>query len=373
MLEDGTQFFQFIGEWKLPEVARTSTEILNILKKSKLDSRAVVDLSEITKIDTVGAALIARLQEQYKGKIELQGLNEHAKQLISIIPKGLGNDLKDNYPKSTTVYKKLENFHTFIGKKIVLSIDSFLDHMNILGLTINSIYELIIGKSRSKEFISDTVKHINYVGVEAAPVIILISFVTGAVIAQQGAFQLGNFGAEIFVVDSVSILQLREIGVLLTAIMIAGRSGSAIAAEIGAMKINEEIDAIKVMGMDVVRTIISPRICALVISLPLLTILADFSSIMAASIIVWKYSHISFFVFFSHLNSSSTLLNIVAGLLKSPIMACAIGVIALKEGLRAGFDANSIGNRVTTCVVRSISVVITIDSIFAIFYFAIGI
>ncbi|PWL04808.1 ABC transporter, partial [Candidatus Liberibacter asiaticus] len=123
-------------------------------------------------------------------------------------------------------------------------------------------------------------------GVSGVPVVILISFVTGAVIAQQGAFQLSQFGAEIFSIDLMSILQLREIGVLLTAVMIAGRSGSAIVAEIGSMKINEEIDAIRTMGLDFVRILISPRIWALIISLPLLTILANFSAIIGASIVI---------------------------------------------------------------------------------------
>ncbi|ADR52741.1 ABC transporter [Candidatus Liberibacter solanacearum CLso-ZC1] len=210
-------------------------------------------------------------------------------------------------------------------------------------------------------------------GVTGVPVIILISFVTGAVIAQQGAFQLSNFGAEIFAIDLMSILQLREIGVLLTAVMVAGRSGSAIVAEIGSMKINEEIDSLKTIGIDLVRVLISPRIWALIISLPLLTILANYSAIVGASIIVWKYYDIPFSVFFARFHSTATLGNVFTGLIKAPFMACAIGIVAMKEGFGVGTNSDSLGKRVTTCVVQSISMVIIIDSLFAIFYFAIGI
>ena len=143
-------------------------------------------------------------------------------------------------------------------------------------------------------------------GVRAVPIIALMSFLIGAIITQQSAFQLRYFGAEIFVVDLVGILQLREVGVLLTAIMIAGRSGSAITAEIGSMKMREEIDALKVMGLNPIGVLVFPRLVALVIVLPLLTVIADFSALFGAGLVAWSYSQITPDVFLAACRAPST-------------------------------------------------------------------
>ncbi|MBL0849092.1 MAG: ABC transporter permease [Candidatus Liberibacter ctenarytainae] len=368
--ENEKKIFRCIGRWKITDSSTIASDILTIINQSMQDDSAIIDLSGITEVDTLGAICIVRLQRNYKGTIELQGISPHIEQLMSIIPHDL-----DEYNKRSSFSPNvsLTKICMSVGKKVFLFIDNFCNQLYVFGLIISNIRELFLNRYRSKEFFLSLIKQIHYMGVSGAPVIILISFVTGAVIAQQGAFQLAHFGAEIFAIDLMSILQLREIGVLLTAVMVAGRSGSAIAAEISVMKINEELDAIKVMGIDLVRVLISPRIWALIISLPLLTILANFSAIIGASIVVWKYYDISFFVFFSRFHATATLANVFTGLIKAPFMACAIGIIAFKEGLKVGFNADSLGTKVTNCVVQSISMVIIIDSLFAMFYFAIGI
>ncbi|AHA27825.1 MlaE family ABC transporter permease [Candidatus Liberibacter americanus] len=372
--EDGTLLLKFIGTWKAIDSSKMAKDIITILEKSKKDDIAIVDLSGIKSIDTIGAVIIVRLREKYQGNIEFKGASASVNQMISIVSfAGLYNDTDNNYTELRKSPNTISRIYSYIGESISTLSYSFLDQMHILGLMTNNLCELIASKRKIKEFIPAFTTHLHHIGVKGAPVIILISLITGAVIAQQAAFQLANFGAEIFSIDLISVLQLREIGVLLTAVMIAGRSGSAIAAEIGAMKINSELDAIKVMGIDIVSVIMSPRIFALIISLPLLTILANISSIIGASVIIWKYYNMPFNVFFTRLHSTQTLLNICAGLLKAPFMAAAIGIIAFKEGLKVKYDANSIGNTVTACVVKSISMVLIIDSLFAVFYFAIGI
>jgi phospholipid/cholesterol/gamma-HCH transport system permease protein len=216
------------------------------------------------------------------------------------------------------------------------------------------------------------VNQIDHMGVRAVPIILLMSFLIGAIIAQQGAFQLRYFGAEVFVVDLVGILQLREIGVLLTAIMIAGRSGSAITAEIGSMKMREEVDALKVMGLNPIGVLIFPRLVALTVALPLLTVLANFASLFGAAVVAWGYSGITFANFIARLHEAITLSTVLSGMIKAPFMALVIGIVAAVEGLKVGGSAESLGQHVTAAVVKAIFVVILMDGLFAMFYAAIN-
>ena len=198
-----------------------------------------------------------------------------------------------------------------------------------------------------------------------------MSTIIGAIIAQQGAFQLRYFGAEIFVVDLVGILVLREIGVLLTAIMIAGRSGSAITAEIGSMKMREEIDALTVIGLNPVGVLVFPRLVALGIALPLLTVISDIAALGGAMFVAKAYSGISPDAFITRVRDAIDLTTVFAGFIKAPFMAFIIGIIASVEGMKVGGSAESLGERVTASVVKSIFVVIVVDGVFAIFYAAI--
>jgi phospholipid/cholesterol/gamma-HCH transport system permease protein len=220
--------------------------------------------------------------------------------------------------------------------------------------------------------IAAIVHQMDRMGVGAIPVVILMSSIVGAIVAQQGAFQLRYFGAEIFTVDLVGILVLREMGVLLTAIMIAGRSGSAITAEIGSMKMREEVDALTVIGLNPIGVLVFPRLVALVIVLPCLTITANFAAIGGAMAVAWLYSGIPPEAFLDRMRDAIDLNTIWAGLIKAPFMAMIIGIIASVEGMKVGGSAESLGERVTASVVKSIFVVIVVDGMFAIFYAAIN-
>jgi phospholipid/cholesterol/gamma-HCH transport system permease protein len=209
---------------------------------------------------------------------------------------------------------------------------------------------------------------IDRMGVGAIPVILLMSTIVGAIVAQQGAFQLRYFGADIFVVDLVGILVVRELGVLMTAIMIAGRSGSAITAEIGSMKMREEVDALKVIGLNPIGVLVFPRLVALVIALPCLTVLANFAAIGGAIGISWAYSDIAPAAFIDRLRSAIDVGTIFVGLIKAPFMAMIIGIVASVEGLKVGGSAESLGLHVTASVVKSIFIVVILDGMFAIFF-----
>jgi phospholipid/cholesterol/gamma-HCH transport system permease protein len=199
----------------------------------------------------------------------------------------------------------------------------------------------------------------------------LINFIVGCIVAQQGIFQLRRFGASAFAVDLIGILVLRELAVLLTSIMIAGRSGSAITAELGSMKMREEIDALRVMGLDPVEVLVVPRVLALIVALPLLTFLADMAAIFGGLVVSWSYGAMSPEIFMSRLKDAIAMNTFLVGLIKAPFMALIIGIVSTLEGMTVEGSAESLGERVTASVVKSIFMVIVIDGLFAMFFAAI--
>ena len=203
------------------------------------------------------------------------------------------------------------------------------------------------------------------------PIIVLINFLVGAIVTQQGIFQLTRFGASPFAVNLVGVLGLRELGLLMTSIMIAGRTGSAITAEIGSMKMREEIDALKVMALDPLEVLIIPRLIALVIALPVLTFLADMAEIGGGLIVSWLYVGMTPDVFLSRLQNAVLVETFLVGLIKAPFMAVVIGLIAATEGMEVRGSAESLGQCVTRSVVKSIFMVIVLDGLFAMFFAAI--
>jgi phospholipid/cholesterol/gamma-HCH transport system permease protein len=216
--------------------------------------------------------------------------------------------------------------------------------------------------------ITSLVSHIEQFALRSVPIIVLINFLVGAIVAQQGLVQLRQFGAQTFTVNLIGILVLRELAVILTSIMIAGRSGSAITAELGSMKMREEMDALKVMGLSPIEVLILPRLMALIISLPLLTFLADMAALFGGLCVAWGYGGISPEAFIARLQTSISLSTFMIGIVKAPFMALIIGLIASVEGLAVQGSAESLGRQVTASVVKSIFMVIVVDGLFAMFF-----
>jgi phospholipid/cholesterol/gamma-HCH transport system permease protein len=221
--------------------------------------------------------------------------------------------------------------------------------------------------------LTSTVHHLDLVGWRALPVVLLITFLIGAILAQQGLFHFRQFGADIFVVDMIGILVLREVGVLMVAIMVAGRSGSSYTAEIGSMKMREEIDALRTMGFDPIDVLILPRVLALVIAAPMLTFLGAMAALYGAALMCWLYGGMSPDVFVARLHDVIRLQDFLIGLLKAPFMALVIGVVASVQGLEVQGSTESLGWKTTDSVVKSIFMVILMDGLFAVFFASIGV
>lgn len=366
--ENGTSVIAMTGSWVTRHVGPVDRQLRKLADSRFKD--VVFDLSRITVLDTAGSWLIERTSRAIQadgGKVAMRGVAADWKVLLQAVEAAP----KAEAVKAAGLYSGLiANLFATVGRSVIAAWRDFVVSMHMLGATIRGA-QMKIGRDHG---ISPAaiVHQLDRMGVGALPVVILMSFIIGAIIAQQGAFQLRYFGAEIFVVDLVGVLVLREIGVLLTAIMVAGRSGSAITAEIGSMKMREEIDALKVIGLNPIGVLVFPRLVALVFALPFLTVVSDLVALAGASLVAWSYSGISPAAFVGRLRDAIDMSTYFAGLIKAPFMAMIIGIVASVEGMKVGGSAESLGRHVTASVVKAIFVVIVVDGLFAMFYAAIN-
>ena len=366
---DGAHQATLTGNWTTRRVGDVDT-VLRQMENNNSIKGLRVDLTGVGRIDTAGAWLIERLLSALRARDvqpEVIGASDAAKILLKAVEDAALRD-RDSppAPRDGFILRGLEA----LGRGVYTILEDSKAALYILGATIRGA-QMKMGRGHGVN-VAAIVTQIDRMGVGAVPVILLMSTIVGAIVAQQGAFQLRYFGAEIFVVDLVGILVLREMGVLLTAIMIAGRSGSAITAEIGSMKMREEVDALTVIGLNPVGVLVFPRLVALVIAMPCLTIISNFAALGGAIAISYFYSGIEPTAFIDRLRTAIDLGTIFAGLIKAPFMAMIIGIIGSVEGLKVGGSAESLGKHVTASVVKSIFIVILLDGMFAIFYAAIN-
>lgn len=365
--DDGVLTCRLSGDWTTRTVGEVDGRIRELLRSE--EKRLDLDLGAIRHLDTAGAWLVGRLiadQKRRGATVSVSGESSAATILLdAVMPIAEAPEA----PPESRGGSWFIGLFAAVGRSVHDALNDILYGLHILGATVSGA-QMKLGRKHAVNPAA-IIHQIDRMGVGAIPIIVLMSAIVGAIIAQQGAFQLRYFGAEIFVVDLVGILVMRELGVLLTAIMIAGRSGSAITAEIGSMKMREEVDALTVIGLNPVGVLVFPRMVALVIALPCLTIISNFAALGGAMGISWLYSGIAPSTFIDRLRDAIDLTSIFSGLIKAPFMALIIGVIASVEGMKVGGSAESLGRQVTTSVVKAIFVVIVVDGLFAIFYAAI--
>jgi phospholipid/cholesterol/gamma-HCH transport system permease protein len=367
--EDGGLLTVRLSGWWITRNAAVVDAPMRRLGAAARGKRVELDLSAVERMDTAGAWLVERFlaaAETGGSSVDMRGQSEAAAILLDEVRRTRDGGKPVPERRPNIVIRMLEA----VGRTMYAARDDFIAAMNILGETIQG-GQMKLGRGHGIN-LAAIFSQIDKMGVGAIPVIVLMSTIVGAIVAQQGAFQLRYFGADIFVVDLVGILVLRELGVLMTAIMIAGRSGSAITAEIGSMKMREEVDALTVIGLNPVGVLVFPRLVALVVALPCLTILANFAAIGGAIGISWAYSGISPAAFVDRLRAAIDVGTIFTGLIKAPFMAMIIGIIASVEGMKVGGSAESLGLHVTASVVKAIFVVVILDGAFAIFFAQIG-
>lgn len=351
----------------------TALSILNELDTLK-QCFEQLSIERIDSLDTIGAMLICKLQISYKAELIADVTKEWYSFFLET-KQAVNNanifSIQENLKKDSiliSLFYKIGCLANNSAKDIIFS-------LNFLGLLLSTI---LFKKPKKNQFINfkqriaPYIVSFNKLGVTALPIIMLLSFIIGGVMAQQGALQLRNFGAEIYVVNLTAILIFRELGVLLTAILIAGRCGSAITGELGIMNMQGEIAALKIMGVDSFKKLYLPRTVAILVSLPLLTLFANLSALLGAAVVTNIYSHISFSLFFNHLRNGMYYSTYFVGLIKAPFLALFIAIISIIESLKVQGSSSKLANHIIACVVKSIFSVIVIDAILAIIISRVG-
>jgi phospholipid/cholesterol/gamma-HCH transport system permease protein len=355
------------GRWTVDASAAIEARADALLAESDGARRVVLDLGHVARLDTAGAWLIDRARQTLDAKGVDARLESVRPEYEILLREARYRALAAPRPPSGSYLIALL---ADVGESVVSAGADLYEGVGFLGEVVAAVGKSLLSPSRFRG--TSLVVHIENIALRGVPIIALINFLAGAIIAQQGIFQLRRFGATIFVVNLIGILILRELGVLLTALMTAGRSGSAITAELGSMKLHEEVDALTVMGLRPVDILIVPRVLALVISLPLLTFVADMAGIFGGLLASWAYDGITPARFLTTLQLAIGIHTFLSGLIKAPFMALVIGLISCVEGLAVAGSAESLGRQVTASVVKSMFMVVVVDGLFAMFFAGIG-
>ncbi len=349
------------GPWTVANVELLERVCAGVPPKSK----GPIDLSGVTALDTVGAWLFEKL-----ARSRAAGASEPIFVGVSPSFSGLLREVRELNRERPRGERR---GHPFIDRLTRMARDFVADSAAFLHMLGAVSIALVRVLRRPSSFrLTSTIYQLWRVGWQAIPIMALITFLIGAIIAQQGIFHFRKFGAESYVVDMVGILVLREIGVLIVAIMVAGRSGSAYTAELGSMKMREEIDALSTMGLDPISVLILPRVLALVLALPILAFLGSIAALYGGGLVAWLYGGMSPAIFIARLRDAVSVTHFEVGILKAPFMALVIGLVAACEGFKVKGSAESLGQQTTASVVKSIFLVIVLDGLFAVFFASIG-
>jgi len=326
----------------------------------------ILDLAQVRRLDTLGAWVLDRTRHEL-GARDLGADFANASPEQQILLDEVAYRGFQERPKVR--HSQAMDFLVDVGRSVAGAGRDLVDGVAFLGELVSALIRVVVRPRRFRG--TAVVNQLEQIAYRGVPIIVLISFLVGCIVAQQGIFQLVRFGATPFVVDLIGILILRELALLLTSIMVAGRSGSAFTAEIGSMKMREEIDALRVMGLAPIEVLIVPRILALAIGLPLLTFISSIAALSGGGVTAWLYGDVSPDVFLSRLRAAVNLNTFLVGMIKAPFMALVIGIIATLEGLAVEGSAESLGRHVTSSVVKAIFMVIVLDGLFAMFFAAI--
>lgn len=316
-----------------------------------------LDLSGLTRLDTAGAYLLHRHAE----RLHIRGAQTDHAALLDRVAASIPEP-----PEQRVRNWSLSQLLEHIGRMVV-SGGSFLREITgMLGLFLARLGQIVLHPGQLP--MTALVHHADQVGWRAVPIVSLMSFLIGVVLAFQGAVQLRQFGAEIFVVDLIAISILRELGILLTAIIVAGRTASSFTAAIGSMKMREEIDAMRTLAIDPAMVLFVPRILALLITLPILGAVANFMGLLGGALMSWIELGVSPSVFLARLLAETGTNHVMVGFVKAPVFALIIGVIGCHAGMQVRGNAESLGAQTSAAVVRAIFAVIVADALFSVFF-----
>ncbi|MGE0562941.1 MAG: MlaE family lipid ABC transporter permease subunit [Pseudolabrys sp.] len=357
------------GSWTAEHAHAIELQIIAASRANREIRRVAINLAHVERLDTHGAWLVERALRNFSKRgadAEVVGLPEAYRKLFDRV-RASTHEMTKRPRQTGSVVATLEA----TGRTMAAVAADIVLILQMAGAMVVAFGRVLLHPSRFR--LTSCINHLERVGWRAVPIILLITVLIGAILAQQGIFHFSKFGADIYVVDMVGVLVLREVGVLIVCIMVAGRSGSAYTAELGSMKMREEIDALRTMGFDPVEVLVLPRILALVVAVPILTFLGSMSALYGGGLVAWLYGGIEPPIFLSRLHEAISVETFAVGMIKAPFMAIIVGLVACVEGLQVRGSAESLGAKTTDSVVKSIFLVIVLDGAFAIFFASVGI
>ncbi len=353
------RIYRCVGSLTISRAATTEREL------DLMPEGMTIDLSGVERMDTVGAWLIYRAVRDRGAKVEgasrdIEGLLEqvrHADKPVRVVPEEEGTGFKRTVAE--------------LGEYVVEAGQVFYGLLNFFGATLLGFWN-VFKRPQQRFRLNAVVQRFDLVGVRALGIIGLMSFLIGIVIGQQGAVQLRQFGAEIYTINLIGRITVRELGTLMTAIMVAGRSGSAFAAQLGTMKLTEEIDAMRTIGVPPVEALVIPRMIAAVIMMPLLSFYSMIVTIIGGGIYCWIDLGIPPLTFVQRIQEVTPITDLWVGLIKAPVFGFVIALVGCFQGMLVEGDAEQVGLKTTAAVVQAIFLVIVIDAIFAVFFSSVG-
>lgn len=351
------------GDWTVDTIAGLESRLREL--SERLKPGAVVDVGELGRIDVAGAYLIDRtFRESAAGdneRIAIRGKHEHALGLLAAARKAAAEPAPE--PESE---KGIVGFLDFIGRAVADIGEEVVETVGFFGETLVVLFRVLLNPRRIRWV---SVVHVmESAGLNALPIVALLAFFIGMVVAYLGARILGDFGASVFTVELVAFSMLREFGVVITAVLLAGRTNSSFTAEIGAMKMRQEIDAMRVIGIEPMEALVVPRVMAMLVMTPILTFGAMMAGIFGGVLVAWGELGVSPNMFFARVSETVPEQHFWVGFVKAPVFALVLSVIACKQGLSVGGDVGSLGKRVTTSVVQAIFMLILLDALFALWF-----
>lgn len=364
---DGRRRLVAGGVWDLSTARLLNTRLPKVAAPEGSDPVAM-DLSGVDRLDTAGAWLLERVRRRFAAggrDVSFVRVPDAFAELVEDMQK-VDIDRMPPPLRPRPVVSLLNN----TGKVTFDLIHESMLLLNFLGLVLITLGKVVANPRRLRT--ASTIYHMEATGIKAMLIVGLLSFLIGVVLAYQGAQQLAEFGAQIFVVDLLGVSILRELGVLLTAIMVAGRSGSAFTAQIGTMKVNQEVDALETLGLDPIEVLVIPRVVALMITMPLLVFFADIVGLVGGAMVASAALGIDYGAFLNRLQDAVTLNTFFSGLVKAPVFAFVIGMVGCFQGLRVTGSAESVGRQTTQSVVQSIMLVLVLDAGFSVLFAEIG-
>jgi phospholipid/cholesterol/gamma-HCH transport system permease protein len=351
------------GDWTVDTISALESEMHDLAHR--LQAGAVVDVSGLGRMDVAGAYLVVRtFREGATGAdaaIDVRGEHPQAERLLQTARGAQAGPAPK--PQRT---RGVTGFLDRIGRIVAGIGEEIIETVGFLGESVVVLASLVANPRRIRWV--PIVHAMEVAGLNALPIVALLSFFIGMVVAYLGARILGDFGASVFTVELVAFSVLREFAVVITAVLLAGRTNSAFTAEIGAMKMRQEIDAMEVMGIKPMEALVAPRIIAMLVMTPILTFAAMMTGILGGVLVAWGELGVSPQMFFARVSETVPSQHFWVGMSKAPVFALALSVIGCKQGLSVGGDVASLGQRVTTSVVQAIFMVILLDAMFALWF-----